>query len=102
MSRPQKCQHRKPDGSRCHSPAMKRRRYCYFHEQSRKTHPHRVAAPVLPDFPVIEDPRSVQIALNQVFQALLQRSIDHRTAAQILCGLQMAVGQVNGGKSGAC
>jgi len=50
------------------------------------------------DFPVIEDPRSVQIALNQVFQALLRGSIDHRTAAQILCGLQMAVGQVKSGK----
>lgn len=81
---------------------MQRRRLCYFHEESRKTHPHRLAAPVLPNFPVIEDPRSVHIALNQVFQALLHQSIDHRTAAQILCGLQMAVGQVNGGKSAAC
>ena len=98
MSRPQKCQHRKHDGSRCGSPAMKGKRLCYFHEQSRKTHPRCVAAPVLPDFPVIEDPRSVQIALNQVFQALLRDSIDHRTAAQILCGLQMAVGQVKSGK----
>jgi len=98
MSRPQKCQHHKPDGSRCGSPAMKGKRLCYFHEQSRKTFPRRVAAPILPDFPVIEDRRSIHIALNQVFQALRHRAIDHRTAAQILCGLQMAVGQVKGGK----
>ena len=76
---------------------MKGKRLCYFHEESRKTHPRRVAAPVLPDFPLIEDRRSVQIALNQLMQALLRGSINHRTAAQILCGLQMAVGQVKSG-----
>jgi hypothetical protein len=99
MSRPQRCQHRKHNGSRCGSPAMKGKRLCYFHEESRKTYPRRVAAPLLPDFPVIEDRRSVQIALNQVVQALLHQSIDHRTAAQVLCGLQMALGQVKSGKS---
>lgn len=98
MSRLQKCQHRKHNGSRCGSPAMKGKRLCYFHQESRKTFPQRVAAPVLPDFPVIEDPRSVQIALNQVLQALLRDTIDHRTAGQVLCGLQMAVGQVKSGK----
>jgi hypothetical protein len=34
---------------------------------------------------------------NQVMQSLLQQAIDHRTAAQILCGLQMAAGQVKSG-----
>jgi hypothetical protein len=98
MSRPQNCQHRKQDGSRCGSPAMKGKRLCYFHEESRKAHPRRVAAPVLPDFPVIEGPRSVQIGLNQVIQGLLRGSIDPRTAGQILYGLQMAVGRVKSGQ----
>ena len=78
---------------------MKGKRLCYFHQESRKLHPNRVGpAPILRDFPVIEDQRSVQIALNQVIQALVHQSIDHRSAAQILCGLQMAVGQVKSGK----
>ena len=94
MPRPQNCQHRKQDGSRCGSPAMKGKRLCYFHHESRKTHPRRVAQPALPDFPLIEDGRSLQVALNQVMQGLLRGSIDHHTAGQVLCGLQMAVGQV--------
>ena len=99
MPRPQKCQHRKVDGTRCGSPAMKGRRMCYFHEQSRKLHPNRIGpAPIFRDFPIIEDPRSVQIGLNQVIQALVHRSIDHRSAAQILWGLEMAIGQVKSGK----
>ena len=77
---------------------MKGKRLCYFHEESRKAHPRRVAAPVLPDFPAIEDPRSVQIGLNQVIQGLLSGSIDPRTAGQILYGLQMAVGRVKSGQ----
>ena len=98
MSRPQKCQHRKLDGRRCGSPAMKGKRMCYFHEESRKTYPNRVGpAPIFPDFPIIEDARSVQIALNQVIQALVHRSIDHRSAAGILLGLQMSVEQVKSG-----
>ena len=77
---------------------MKGKRLCYFHHESRKTHPRRVAQPALPDFPLIEDGRSLQIALNQVMQGLLRGSIDHHTAGQVLCGLQMAVGQVKGPK----
>ena len=99
MARPQKCQHRKQDGTRCGSPAMKGKRLCYFHEQSRKLHPNRTGpARIFRDFPVLEDPRSVQIALYQVIQALVLRSFDHRSAAQILWGLEMAVGQVKSGK----
>ena len=98
MPRPQKCQHRKQDGSRCGSPAMKGKRLCYFHHESRKTHPRRVAQPAPPDFPLIEDGRSLQIALNQVMQGLLCGSIDEPAAGQVLCGLQMAVKQVKGRK----
>jgi len=99
MPRPQKCQHLKLDGKRCGSPAMKGKRMCYFHEQSRKLYRNRGGrAPILPDFPIIEDARSIQIALNQVMQALVHQSIDHRSANGILFGLQVAVGRVSGGK----
>jgi len=78
---------------------MKGKRLCYFHQESRRLHPNRVGpAPILRDFPVLEDARSVQIALNQVIQALVHRSIDIPSAAQILCGLRMAVGQAKSGK----
>ena len=52
---------------------------------------------MLSDFPIVEDPRCVQIALNQVMNALVHQSIDHRSAAQILCE-SMAVGQMKSGK----
>jgi len=96
MPRPQNCQHRKRDGSRCGSPAMRGKRLCYFHHESRRTHPRRVVAPILSDFPLIEDARSIQIGLNQTLQGLLHRSIDCRTAGQILRGLKMSMGQVKG------
>lgn len=99
MPRPQKCQHVKLDGKRCGSPAMRGKRMCYFHEQSRKLYPNRVGpAPILADFPIIEDARSIQVALNQVMQALVHGSIDQRSATGILLGLQMSVEQVKSGK----
>jgi len=75
---------------------MKGKRMCYFHHESRRAHPHRVTPSALPGFPLLDDPRSLQIGINQVFQALLHRSIDHRTAGQLLYGLQMSVLQVQG------
>jgi len=72
---------------------------CYFHEQSRTLYRNRVGpAPIFADFPVIEDARSVQIALNLVIQALVHRAIHHRSAVQILFGLQMSAEQVKGWK----
>ena len=96
MPRPQNCQHRKRDGSRCGSPAMKGKRLCYFHHESRRAHPHRVTPSALPGFPLLDDPRSLLIGVNQVIQGMLHGSIDRRTAGQILCGLQMSVQQVLG------
>jgi len=64
---------------------LKGKRLCYFHEESRKRHPNRVALPpVLLVFPIMEDARSVQIALSQVMQALVHRTIDHDSTAAAL------------------
>ncbi len=92
MSRPQKCQHIKPGGGRCGSPALRGKRFCYFHHVARRQHPHRVArAPLLPDWAIVEDPRSALAAINQVLQGLADGSLDTHTAGIILFGLQTAM-----------
>ncbi len=91
MSRPQNCQHFKQDGRRCGSPALRGKRYCYFHDAARRQRPWRVVRqPLLRDLPVIEDPRSANLAINKIINALLDGTIDSRTAGQLLFGLQSA------------
>lgn len=78
-----RCQHVKTNGTRCGSPAMRRRKFCYFHEQLR-TAPKEIRIPTL------EDANAVQMAIQQVVQAVLNGAIEHKTAGLALYGLQTA------------
>ena len=78
-----RCQQVKTNGTRCGSPAMRRRRFCYFHEKLR-TNPPTIQIPTL------EDANAVQMAIQQVVQAILNGTIDPKTAGLALYGLQTA------------
>jgi hypothetical protein len=95
-----RCQHVRVNGTQCGSPALRERKYCFFHQEWR---PRRVRmqreqtasrARAAVALPVLEDANSVQVALMQVLRLLLAGQIEHRTASLLLYGLQTAASNV--------
>lgn len=87
-----RCQHVKTNGTQCGSPALRHRRYCYFHDQVRGKQA-RIAARnslVRFDLPLLEDANAVQMALMDVIQRLGSGQMDHKTAGLMLYALQTA------------
>lgn len=88
-----RCQHIKMNGVQCGSPALNRRRQCFFHERAREQQSRIVkdqfkqARFVLP---VLEDANAVQMALMQVMQLLAWGEMDRKVAGLLLYGLQTA------------
>jgi hypothetical protein len=79
----------KADGVQCGSPAMKKKDYCYFHHQQRDRKRRMDCNPYF-SLPVLENGDAVQVALMNVLDRLNSKTIDHRSAALILYGLQVA------------
>ena len=85
------CEHIKANGLRCGSPALRQRRYCYFHfcahdlRRRRRQHPN---APFV--LPLLEDANSIQMAIQQVAEAVLEERIDNKRAGLLLFALQTA------------
>jgi hypothetical protein len=90
-----RCQHIKTNGTQCGSPALHRKRFCYFHNRWRaaninlKRASTARAASIL-ELPVLEDADSIQVALMQVLRLIVSRQLDHKTGGLILYGLQTA------------
>jgi hypothetical protein len=88
-----RCQHVKINGTQCGSPALRRRRHCFFHERIRRERA-KIAADTSAqrgfDLPLLEDANSVQVALMKTIQMLGSGRLDHRTAGLILYALQTA------------
>jgi hypothetical protein len=85
------CRHIMPNGSKCHSPALRDRSYCFFHQ---KLHASLNASKEKKDrlelASSLEDAKGIQIALTQVLDALTKSSIDPRRAGLLIYGLQLA------------
>jgi hypothetical protein len=101
MSYPSRCQHIKINGTQCGSPAMRTKRFCYFHHawhtvghSGLKLTPD--AQPDLPGFhiPLLEDANSVQITLMQIMRLIATKQIDAKSAALMLYALQTAAANV--------
>jgi hypothetical protein len=88
-----RCQHVKMNGTQCGSPALRRRRHCFFHDRVRQERA-KIAAQASGqrrfDLPLLEDANSVQVALMKVIQMLGCGQMDHKTAGLILYALQTA------------
>ena len=84
------CRHIMPNGSKCESPALRGKPFCYFHVRL-----HQIAARPKSDdepltIPVLEDRCAIQLTLSQVLSALASGKLDPRRAALLLYGLQIA------------
>jgi hypothetical protein len=91
------CQHLNVSGKSCGSPAQRHRRFCYFHDESRKR--ARVSAQrqrnIYPksnflQFPVLEDANAIQVALMQTIDGLLDGRLTDRQTGLLLYALQTA------------
>jgi hypothetical protein len=89
-----RCQHLKVNGTQCGSPALRNKRYCFFHKEWREkrlqinANIRRERAGVT--LPVLEDANSIQVALMQVMRLLITQQIEHKTAGLLLYALQTA------------
>src|SRR5271157_1004847 len=92
-----RCQHIKVNGIQCGSPAMRKERHCFFHEQCRlmsreinmKFSEHGIIK-----LPTLEDANSIQLGLAEVMRLLVTQQIDHRTASLLLRALRTAAANV--------
>jgi hypothetical protein len=88
-----RCQHGKVNGARCGSPALRRRRRCYFHEEVRIDR-EKTAADAFAQrtfrVPVLEDANAVQVALMRVIEMLGYGRMQPKVAGLILYALQTA------------
>ena len=94
-----RCRHIRTNGTQCGSPALRDKELCYYHQQNR---PQAVELYIDNEryaddeimLPVFEDAHSLQTALRQVLQLLLQHRINRKDAALALYALQIASGNL--------
>ena len=88
-----RCQHVKMNGTQCGSPALRRRRLCFFHVRCQEQRTRIVENQFKQArfvVPVLEDANAVQMALMQVMELLGNGQMEHKTAALMLYALQTA------------
>jgi hypothetical protein len=90
-----RCQHVKVNGTQCGSPALRRRRHCYFHNRmldgkKRFTAESQMKPRPLFSMGLLEDANSLQLAIMQVLSLLGCGQMDPKTASLMLRGLRIA------------
>ena len=88
-----RCQHVKVNGVQCGSPALRRRRFCYFHENYRQTQARLMedqSRDRISNFPLLEDANSIQVAVMHVIHLLVSGRMDTKVAGLTLYALQTA------------
>ena len=90
-----RCQHLKVNGTQCGSPALKQKKFCFFHNRWSETHLDLNRAGALRVtstgiLPVLEDADSIQVALMQIMRLILCRQLDNKIAGLLLYALQTA------------
>jgi hypothetical protein len=89
-----RCQHVKMNGTQCGSPALRRKRHCYFHHRMRdgkRSYVQNRARPrPIYSMCLLEDANSVQVALMQVLELLACGQMEPKVAGLMLYGLQIA------------
>ena len=95
------CDHLKEDSVYCDSPALRGQNFCYYHLNVRArrlqmARARRRGEACRIQLPVLDDMHSVQVALQQVLDALADDRIDPKRAGLMLYALQQAAANLNG------
>ncbi|MGA6984854.1 MAG: hypothetical protein WBZ01_02265 [Terriglobales bacterium] len=89
-----RCRHIKVSGIQCGSPALRKKDFCFYHQQNRpiavECYSEGKYATGEIALPVFEDAHSVQAVIRQVVQMVLQKRIERKTASLLLYALQIA------------
>jgi len=89
-----RCQHIKVSGTQCGSPALRKKSFCFYHQQNRpltvECYSEGEYATGEIALPVFEDAHSIQTVIRQIVQMLLQKRIERKTASLLLYALQIA------------
>jgi hypothetical protein len=89
-----RCRHIKVSGTQCGSPALRKKNFCFYHQQNRpltvECYSEQQYATGEIDLPVFEDAHSIQTVIRQVVQMVLQKRIERKTASLLLYALQIA------------
>ena len=89
------CRHRMPTGATCHSPAMRKSAYCYYHARLRQPQNRRRPANSPIKLPVLDNKKALQVGLTDVMNAIASGQLDPRRGGRILYGMQMAATALN-------
>ena len=87
------CHHVKEDGAYCGSPALRDRKYCYYHLMQRGRRLRRARAlrdnvPYRLEIQSLDNLYAVRAALTEIAQALASGQLDPRTAGKLLYAIQ--------------
>jgi hypothetical protein len=87
------CCHVKEDGIYCGSPALRDRKYCYYHLMQRGRRLRRARAlrdnlPYRLEIQSLDNPYAIRAALTDIAQALAAGQLDPRTAGKLLYAVQ--------------
>jgi hypothetical protein len=92
------CAHVLANGQICEAIPMRDSHYCYWHHKARarRRRSERIGGPISMeantglDLPLLEDANAIQVAIQEVMQAILDRRIDAKRAGLLLYSLQLA------------
>ena len=87
------CNHRKPDGFLCGSPALRGKKLCFYHhrDHQRRRYVERVLRcndPLRPCAPLPKTVSEMQVRLSDVLDALANGGVHSRRAGKLLYALQ--------------
>ncbi len=87
-------------GDVCGSPALTDSNLCYWHHKARARRRHRdkIAGPVSNPgivLPTLEDAASIQIGIQEIAHAILDRRLDDKRAGLLLYAMQLASNNVH-------
>jgi len=98
------CRHEFHDGSACMNVASPREHFCRWHRTAAEREARRIAYAkrrtknAIRDLqiPMIEDPESLQLAIHEVMDAIIDGRVKDRRAGHLLYALQLAQSNLKG------
>jgi hypothetical protein len=92
------CNHILTNGQVCNAIPMRDSNFCYWHHKARarRRRYERIGGPISMEansgleLPLLEDANAIQVAIQEIMQAILDRRIDNKRAGLLLYSLQLA------------